>query len=54
MAKWKITAYPDEEDYSAGKKTKVINAKNYDEAIDRAWREFPEYHEVNAFEVKEA
>lgn len=54
MAKWIITAYPDEEDYSAGKKTKIINAKDYDEAIDTAWREFPEYHEVRASLVGEA
>lgn len=54
MAKWEIVAYPDEENYSMGKKRKTITAKNYDEAIDKAWREFPEYHEVNAFEIKEA
>ena len=54
MAKWTITAYPDEEDYSAGRKTKTITAKDYNEAINIAWTEFPEYHEVNAFEIKEA
>ena len=49
MAKWTIIAYPDEEDYSAGKKSKVIEAKDYDEAIDIAWREYPEYHQVGAY-----
>lgn len=49
MSKWTIVAYPDEEDYSAGKKKKTVEAKNYDEAIEIAWSEFPEYHEVGAF-----
>ena len=49
MAKWTIVAYPDEEDQSAGRKSKVIEAKDYNEAMDIAWREFPEYHEVGAY-----
>ena len=49
MSKWTIVAYPNEEDYSARRKSKVIEAKDYDEAIDKAWREFPEYHEVGAY-----
>lgn len=49
MSKWTIVAYPDEENYSMGKRSKTIEAKDYDEAIKIAWREFPEYHEVGAF-----
>lgn len=50
MSEWTIVAYPDEEDYGAGRKSKVIEAKDYDEAIDKAWEEYPEYHEVGAYE----
>lgn len=50
MSKWTIVAYPDEENYSTGKKSKVIEAKDHDEAMKIAWSEFPEYHEVGAFE----
>lgn len=51
MAKWKIVARPDEEDCHYGLKPqeKVIEAKDWDEAMDIAWREFPEYHEVGAY-----
>ena len=52
MAKWTIVAYPDEENYSMGKKSKTIEAKDWDEAMDIAYREFPEYHEVGVYEVK--
>ena len=52
MAKWTIVAYPDEENYSAGKKSKIIEAKDWDEAMDKAYREFPEYHEIGAYETK--
>ena len=49
MAKWRIVAYPDEENYTMGRKEKVILAENHDEAMRIAWREFPEYHEVGAY-----
>ena len=49
MSKWTIVAYPDEENCSMGKRSKTIEAKDWNEAIDIAWREFPEYHEVGAF-----
>lgn len=49
MSKWTIVAYPDEENYSMGKRSKTIEAKDHDEAMRIAWREFPEYHEVGAF-----
>lgn len=55
LAKWRIVARPDEEDYHYGlrPKEKIIEAKDWDEAIDKAYREFPEYHQVGAYEVKE-
>ena len=49
MSKWRIVARPDEENYSMGRKEKIIEAKDWDEAMDIAWNEFPEYHEVGAF-----
>ena len=53
MAKWKIVAYPDEENRSAGKKEMVIEANGRYEAMDIAYKLFPEYHELGAYEVKE-
>jgi hypothetical protein len=53
MAKWKIVARPDEEDYYYGLKPqeKIIEANNYEEAIRAAWREYPEYHQIGAYAV---
>lgn len=48
MSKWKIVAYANAE-YGLPKKEKVIEAKNHDEAMKIAWKEFPEYDEVGAF-----
>lgn len=53
MAKWKIVAYPDEENRSAGKKEIVIEANGRYEAMDIGYKLFPEYHELGAYEVKE-
>lgn len=55
LAKWKIVARPDEEDYHYGlkPKEKIIEANDYEGAIRAAWREYPEYHQVGAYEVKE-
>lgn len=55
MAKWKIAARPDEEDYECGlrPKEKIIEANDYEGAIRAAWREYPEYHQVSAYEIKE-
>lgn len=55
MAKWKIVARPDEEDYYYGLKPqeKIIEANDYESAIRAAWREYPEYHQIGAYEVKE-
>lgn len=54
MAKWKIVAYPDEENYSMGRKEKTIEAKDHDEAMRIAWNEFPEYHIIGAYEENNA
>lgn len=54
MKKWKIVAYPEVDgNYYLPRQEKEVFARNRDEAISKAWREFPEYHEVNAFEVVE-
>lgn len=50
MSKWTIVAYPDEE-IGGSKKSKTIEAKDWDEAMNIAWKEFPEYHEVGAYEA---
>ena len=49
MAKYHVVAYPDEDGYL--RKEAVIEARNKDEAQDKAWRLFPEYHEVGVFEA---
>ena len=54
MPKFVIVAYPEcEGNYYLPRKEKIITARDREAALDRAWREFPEYHEVNAFEVDE-
>lgn len=49
LAKFVIVAYPDEENYSMGRKEKTIEAKDHAEAERIAWNEFPEYHEVGVY-----
>ena len=52
MKKWKIVAYPEVDgNYHLPRQEKIVFARDRDEAISKAWREFLEYHEVNAFEV---
>ena len=53
MAKWKIVAYPDEENCSMERREKVIEAKGRYEAMEIAYKTFPEYHELGAYEIKE-
>ena len=48
MSKWAIIAYPED---GMPKQTKIIEAKNRNEAMQIAWAEFPEYHEVGAYEI---
>ena len=51
MKEYNIVAYPECDEGYLPRKEKTIMAKDWDQAIAIAWREFPEYHEVNAFEV---
>ncbi len=53
MAKWKIVAYPDEENPTMGKQEKIIEAIGRYEAMNIAYKLFPEYHELGAYEIKE-
>ena len=48
MAKYHVIAYADEDGYP--RKEAVIEAKNKEEAWDKAWRLFPEYHEIGVYE----
>ena len=49
--KYKIVAYADSE-YGLPKREKTIEAKDWNEAMDKAYKEFPEYHEIGAYEVE--
>jgi hypothetical protein len=53
MPKFVIVAYPECDEGYLPRKEKTITARDHAEAERIAWREFPEYHEVGAFEVKE-
>ena len=48
MAKWKIVAYADAE-YGLPKREKIVEAISRREAMQIAWRDFPEYHEVGVY-----
>jgi hypothetical protein len=50
MAKYEIVAYPDEEGNK--RQEAVIEARDYNDAINKAWKMFPEHHEVGAYEMK--
>ena len=49
--KYNVIAYPDEDGYPRQETT--IIAANREQAQDKAWRMFPEYHEVAVFEESE-
>jgi hypothetical protein len=49
--KWTIVAYPECDEGYLPRKEKVIEAPDWDTAIRIAWRTFPEYHEVGAYEI---
>ena len=54
MKKYCIVAYAEcEGTYCLPRKEKIITARNHREAERIAFREFPEYHEVGAYEVEE-
>lgn len=50
MKKWEIVGHPAEES-RLETKTKIIEARDHDEAMRIAWDEFPEYDEVGAYEI---
>lgn len=53
MKKYTIVAYPECDEGYLPRQEKIIYAKDWDDAISKAWREFPEYHQVGAFEIEE-
>ena len=53
MKRWTIVAYPECDEGYLSRQEKEISAKNWDEAIRIAYRLFPEYHEIGAYEVEE-
>jgi hypothetical protein len=50
--KWIIVAHPESDENYLPRKEEVVYADNFDEAISKAWRAFPEYHEVSAFAME--
>lgn len=50
MKKYDVIAYPDEDGYP--KQYATVEAMNQEQAYDKAWRMFPEYHEVGVFEIE--
>lgn len=50
--KWTIVAYPEFDEGGLPRKERVIYAEDHDEAMKIAWRTFPEYHEVGAYEME--
>lgn len=46
--KFDVVAYPDEDGNT--RKEATIEAANLDEAYDKAWRMFPEHHEIGVYE----
>ena len=49
MKKYFIKAYRDYE-FGLKEQTKVITAKDEEEAWIKAWKLFPEYHEIGVYE----
>lgn len=50
MKKYNVTAYPDEDGNK--RQEAIIEAENYTQAQAKAWRMFPEWHEVGVFEME--
>ena len=50
MKKYTIVAYADPE-YGLKKQETVVMVENHDAAMNKAWRMFPEYHEVGVYEI---
>lgn len=50
MKKYNIVAYADEDGNK--RQEAVIEAEDYTQAQIKAWRMFPEYHELGVFEME--
>ena len=50
MMRYHVVAYPDEEGNK--RQEAIIEANNQDDAYRKAWRLFPEHHEIGVFEMK--
>ena len=53
MKKYVIVAYPECDEGYLPRQEKIIEARSHAEAERVAWREFPEYHEIGAFEMEQ-
>ena len=51
MKKYTVIAYPDEDGYP--RRCATIEAENHEQAKIKAWRMFPEYHQVGVFEQED-
>lgn len=52
MKKYTVVAYGDEDGYP--RQSTTIEAANQEEAQSKAWRLFPEHHEVGVFEESDS
>ena len=50
MKKYNVVAYPDEDGNK--RQEAVIDAADYTQAQIKAWKMFPEWHEVGVYEVE--
>ena len=50
MKKYEVVAYPDEEGNK--RQEAIIEANNQDDAYRKAWRLFPEHHEIGVYEME--
>jgi hypothetical protein len=50
MKKYRVVAFPDEEGNK--KERATIEAENHEQAQAKAWRMFPEHHEVGVWEME--
>lgn len=53
MKRWTIVAYPECDEGYLPRQEREVYAKDWDEAISKAWDLWPEYHQVGAYEVEE-
>ena len=52
MKKYDVIAYPDEDGNK--RQEAVIEAENYTQAQIKAWRMFPQHHEIGVYEMEVA